>query len=145
MADQAASQFPYNVWGNSPQTESGTVAIGDLIDELNDVRERKRDLNAQLKDLDEQYKELERQILEHMDAAGTELVASGRTRASVQRQIVPSVTDWEAFEEYVKANDALYLFERRVASKPWRELHESGEQVPGTEPFERRSLSLRKK
>lgn len=137
---EAAAEIPHTTQGHSPQ-----AAIGTLIDELNDLRERKRELNQQLKDLDEQYKELERQILEHMDAAGTELVASGRTRVSVTRQVVPSVNDWEAFEQYVKDNDAMYLFERRVASKPWRELYESGEQVPGTEPFERRSLSLRKK
>lgn len=142
---EAVAELINDEYGHSPQSRASSITISDLIDELNDVRERKRDLNAQLKDIDEQYKELERQILEHMDSAGTELVASSRTRVSVQRQTVPSVTDWDAFEEYVKDNDALFLFERRVASKPWRELYESGEEVPGTEAFERRSLSLRKR
>lgn len=124
-------------------TTSSPTAIGAMIDELMELRHRKRELNDQLKELDEEYKALESRIMETMDREGTRLTASSRTRVSISESTVPTVTDWEAFEQYVKENDAMYLFERRVASKPWRELQESGERVPGTEPFTRRSLSLR--
>lgn len=123
---------------NSPMT------LGDKINELYELRESMRDLNAQLKALKEQYDEMELSVLNEMDAQGTTLTRSARASVSVSESTVPTVTDWEAVYDYVRANDAMYLFERRVAATAWRELLESGDKVPGTEPFTKRSLSLRK-
>lgn len=123
---------------NSPQ------ALGDKINELYDLRERKRELNAELKEINEESAALEASILAELDAQGTRLSASSRARVSISETTVAQVEDWEAFHDYVRANDAFYLFERRVANAPWRELHQAGETVPGTQPFVRRSLNLRK-
>jgi hypothetical protein len=124
--------------------ESSPTTLGDKIEALAQLRDRKRELNQELKDVNEEYQMLEAQVLDELDQQGTQFAGSSRHRATISEQTVPSVTDWDAFYDYVRENDALYLFERRVASAPWRELVESGEQVPGTEPFTRRTLSLRK-
>jgi len=42
----------------------------------------------------------------------------------------------------VLKNDALYLLEKRVAVKAWRELIDSGKTVPGLVPFVKRRLHL---
>lgn len=129
----------------STETEgSSPTGLGDLIESLADLREQKRKLSDEYKKVDEQYKELEAQLLNRLDQEGAQFSGSSKHRATVSEVVVPSVTDWDAFYEYVKENDALYLFEKRVASAPWRELVESGEQIPGTEPFTKRSINLRK-
>lgn len=126
------------------EQSSSPTSLGDMIEALAELRDRKRDLSEQFKEIDRQYRELEARILDRLDQENAQFSGSSRHRATVSEVTVPSVTDWDAFYEYVKNNDALYLFEKRVASAPWRELVESGEQVPGTEPYTRRSISLRK-
>ncbi len=123
---------------NSPTT------LGDKINQLYHLRERKRLLKQQLDELNEEYESLEREIMGDLDAVGLQLGRGGIAQASITETTVPTVNDWEAFEEYVKNNDALYLFERRVSARSWRELYESGELVPGTEAYVRRRLNLRK-
>ena len=124
--------------------ENSPMGLGDKIEWLAELRDRKRDLNKQLQDLKEEYEAVEAEIMSDLDAQGLGFGGGSRHRATITESVVPSATDWDEFEDYCKENDALYLFERRISAKAWRELVESGEQVPGTEPFTRRSLSLRK-
>ena len=123
---------------NSPNS------IGDTIDHMFELRERKRELNAELKDIDEQYKGLEQQLIDALDKDDLMQTRSAKATATVSSVTVPSVTDWDRFYDYVLENDALHLLERRVAAAPWRELMEAGEAVPGTEPFTKRSINLRR-
>jgi hypothetical protein len=126
------------------KNQETSMTLGDKINALYELRDKKRDLQAELKILDEAFRELELSILNEMDAQGTTLTRGSRATVSISESIVPTVTDWDQFYDYVRENDAMYLFERRVAATAWRELLESGDKVPGTEPFTKRSLSLRK-
>lgn len=123
---------------------SSPRGLGDMIEELAELRDKKRQLNQDLKDLDEDYRAVEQEIMDKLDQEGAAFAGGTRHRATISEQVVPNVDDWDSFEEYVRDNDAQYLYEKRVAVKPWRELQESGEPVPGTSPFTRRTLSLRK-
>jgi len=124
--------------------ENSPTSIGATIDTMFELRERKRELNAELKDIDEQYKGLEQQLIDSLDKDDLQQTRSGKATATISEVTVPSVTDWDAFYDYVRENDALHLLERRVAAAPWRELVESDEPVPGTEPFTKRSINLRR-
>lgn len=123
---------------NSPNT------LGDKIEELAALRDQKRALNAELKDINKAFEALEIEILDLLDQQGTQFAGSNRHRATISESTVPTVTDWDEFYAYVLQQQAPYLLERRVSVAAWRELVESGEPVPGTEPYTRRSLSLRK-
>lgn len=125
-------------------TENSPIDLGSKLDALADLRDRKKEINAELTDVSQAYTELEREIIDLLDQQGTRMTGSARFRASISESTVPTVTDWDAFYAYVIANESPYMFERRVSASAWRELVESGEPVPGTEPFTRRSLSLRK-
>jgi hypothetical protein len=80
-----------------------------------------------------------------MDEVGLESARGGRATATISENVVPTATDWDALEQYIYENDALYLMQRRLSASAWRELIESGEVVPGTEPYTQRSISLRKR
>lgn len=120
------------------------TGLGDMIDRLAEIRDEKRGLNNQLKELDEQFKDLQEAIMQALDAQGMQFGGSSRYRATITESVVPTVEDWQGVEEFVKQEDALFLFERRIAVAAWREFHESGTLVPGTSPFTKRGLSLTK-
>lgn len=127
------------------EAESGPKELGDKLDELNELRDRKRELNAELKELDERYKALEWEIIQDLDQQGTDMSRTPRVSASIGEQVVPNAVDWDEVQEYIRANDAQYLYERRLASGPCNELWQAGETIPGVEPFTRRKINLRKR
>lgn len=124
--------------------QNSPMQLGDKIERMATLREEKRQLNAQISEINEEYNDLEAAILDELDQQGTRMSGSSRHRVGISEQTVPNVTDWEAVHEWAKNHDALYVFERRLASAPWRELHDGGQLIPGTEPFTRRKISLTK-
>ncbi len=135
--DEQQSAVPTNSSLNSPET------LGAAIDRYKEMRDQLRAAEKEAKLIREEMEELEIQLLEMLDSQDLTHSRGRKASATVSEQDVPVVEDWEAFEEYVKANDALYLFERRPATKAWRELREIGEEVPGTKPFTRRKINVR--
>lgn len=119
-------------------------SIGSLVDELYELNQRKAEINKELKDLNAVIEDIEEKIFGRLDQLEIDQVRGRTAKVTVTHSVVPTVKDWEAFHRYVKENDMLYLFERRVSTAAWRELHQSGETVPGTEPFTKRGLSVRK-
>jgi len=124
---------------------SSPTDTGDIIERMNQLRDEKRQLNAEIKALDDEYQELEAALLAVMDGQNTQIAATKRVHASISEQVVPTVEDWDALYEYIKETDQLHLLQRRVATPAWRELLESGEQVPGTASYTKRSVNLRKR
>jgi hypothetical protein len=117
---------------------------GAMIDHLFELRERYRALGKEQAEVKEQMDDIEFALLGALDSVGLQMGRGGRASATVTEQIVPTVVDWDAVEQYVYENEALYLLQRRVSPPAWRELVEAGESVPGTEPYTKRGISLRK-
>ena len=118
--------------------------LGAKIDGLKALRDMRSELTKQVKVLTESMEGLEISILEALDADETTQSRGRTASATVTEQIVPSVTDWDAFYEWVKDTDSFYMLQRRVNAKPYEELLKStGECIPGTEPFTKRTISLR--
>ena len=119
-------------------------SLGSLIDEMFDLRERKRELERELKEIEETMADRESQVIQMLDKDEITLSRGRRASASITESEVPVIEDWEAVQEYIRENDALHLLQRRVSSTAWRELKDAGELIPGTRPFTQRKLSLRK-
>lgn len=132
------TQFAATVAPEQPQT------LGSMIDELYERRTEIKELNERLKELKIEIEELERLILEGLQAQGLRMSRGTKATVSITENTYARVDDWDAVREYVRTHDAFHLFERRIANAAWRELYESGEQVPGITPYEERSLSVRK-
>ena len=118
--------------------------LNDMIDRMFLLREKKREHEAKIKEVEEEYKALALEFQAKCKEAGTDYARGSLASASITEQVVPVIDDWELFSEWVMDNDALYMLHRRVSAGPWKELRDTGEEVPGIEPFTKVGVSLRK-
>lgn len=121
-----------------PQTPGGK------IDALFALREKYRALNAEIKELKHQMDDLELEIIAQLDSLDLGMAKGRMASVTVTESEVPTATDWDAIYNFIEENNAPYLLERRISAAAWRELKDAGELLPGTEPFKKRGISLRK-
>lgn len=117
---------------------------GTMIDDMFNLREDKKKLESQVKEINEQMTLLEAELLQKLDSEKQTMGRGASASASISNTEIPMVEDWESFGQYLIDNDALYLLQRRVAVRAFRELRDAGEVIPGTTTFPKRTISLRK-
>ena len=99
--------------------------IGQRIDQLYDLRERKRDLEDEIKKLQEEMGVLESELMLEMDSQGVDRSSGKKASVSIQESVKPNVQDWDLFHKFIKKNDAFYLLERRPSVTACREMIET--------------------
>jgi len=120
------------------------MKLDDKIDELFELREKKRKLEDEIKEIKAEIDEGFRWLISKYGEVGT-VTARGRlASATITETVVPTVEDWGEVVDWVMANDGVYLLHRRISAGPWKELLDSGETVPGIIPFTKKSISLTK-
>jgi len=119
-------------------------SLKELSRLLKESKVKITDFNAASKAEGLVKEDYERRLIAAMDAAGTTVVANEYGNFGRNETIVPVPKDWEAIYEYVKANDAFYLLYKQITSTAYRELLETGEEIPGVESYTRVSISVRK-
>lgn len=125
-----------------------TKAIGELIDEMFDVREQRREIAKEDTVLKSTYDELEQSLISALEATGQTSGASDTAGATIKDTIVADVQDWEKFHAWMRKTNRLYMLERRTSQLAFREYLESSrgnKPPPGVQKFEKRSISLRVK
>jgi len=120
------------------------MTIGSIIDQMYELRKKREELSKEDKKLKAEWDDLEKQLLAAMDTQDTIKSTGKRATAIVSESVVPNVKDWDQVWNYIKENDAFHLVQRRMNSAPWRELHDLGDTIPGTEAFTKREINLRK-
>lgn len=122
------------------------ISLGKQIDKLAKLRQDKVGLDAKVKDVEAQINALKAEILESLQSSGMQKASSKTLTVSVKQDVVPEVTDWDAFYAFIKKSNNFHLLQRRVSSPAWRELHEQlaakKKEVPGTTPFVKVDLSI---
>lgn len=98
--------------------------IGQLIDKLHAVREKRAELAAKDKPLEVEEKELRDMILAELAAQGTDEARSKKLKVSVTYNTVANVKDWDAFWDFILKGKGKYnhLLQRRVSDPAYREL-----------------------
>lgn len=119
-----------------------TTAV--IVKTMVEIREEKRKIKAREKELNEKWRSLEMELLTRLDEQGMEKASTKDGTASINETVLPQVVDWDAFNAHILENEALFLLQRRPAAAAYRELLESGELVPGVEPYTQRAIGLRK-
>lgn len=123
--------------------EPPKLTVGQKIDNMFDLREKKRALDAQIKDLDGQLATLESELMEDMTAQGIDKTAGSKATVSITKTTVANVEEWDTFLAYVYKMKYGHLLQRRVSDPAYRELLEQGKKVPGVSPFTKDRLNLR--
>lgn len=118
----------------------------ELMARMFEIRAAKAALNEKIKALDTEWKTLEHEVLSQMAKQGSSKVSvDGLGTAILSKTLLPTVQDWDALYEHIKATDAFHLLQRRVSTPAFRELIEAGEVIPGVQAFEDVSINLRAK
>lgn len=127
------------------ENSSPQVATAVIIAKLVEVRDERRRLAERDKELVAEGRKWEADLLIRLDEQGMLKATTGAGTASITETVVPQVTDWDALYAHIQETGEFYLMQKRPAAAAYRELQDSGIDVPGVEPFTKRTISLRKK
>jgi hypothetical protein len=125
---------------------SDSAALGSLIDEMHDIRERRRELAKEEKILGQEYEALQASLIASLEATGMTSGASDIASAAIKVTEVANVQDWEVFHKWLRKTNRLYMLERRPAQAAFREFLEASrghKPPPGVVTFEKTTISLR--
>ena len=117
--------------------------LGKDIDDLFQLREKKRKLESAIKDIEGQASLIEERLMENMEKNGVERTTGKLGTVSITSSVVANVEDWDLFGAYVIKNKLLHMLQRRVSDPAYRELLDAGKKVPGVTPFNKKRLNLR--
>lgn len=117
--------------------------LGATIDSMWALREKKRSLDAQIKTVEADIKLLETSMFELLDAQDTRKAEGKCASVSINESVVANVEDWDALWPWIAKTKNFHLVQKRVSDPGMRELWALGKVVPGTQPFTKRTLSLK--
>ena len=117
--------------------------LNDLLAEYGRVRDGLSDLKAQEKEYNAQKRELEAQIAIRMQDEGLEKISNGGRTLSLKKEIVPTVENWDTFQEYVAETKRFELMQKRMSAAAYREAISLGEDIPGGESTELTKILFR--
>ena len=98
--------------------------LGELIDQLDKLREQYRLIEEKAKPVKAEYDALEKEILEKLLAEQMDKGTGKRATVSVKRSIVGSIKDWDALTTFVQKTGNFQLFNRSVGAPAFRELYD---------------------
>lgn len=124
---------------------SPPVPTSDIIAQLVEVRDERRRIRERDQELTDKWRALEMELLVRLDEQGMLKASTTAGTASITETVLPQVTDWDAVYEHIRETGDFYLLQKRPAAAAFRELHNSGEVIPGIEAYTKRSIALRKK
>lgn len=113
------------------------------VSRLKDIKEQIKELNSIIKTLNAEKADVELALMQEMDQAGFDQIRTDSGTVSLRTTIVPTVTDWEEFYQFMLENKALYMMERRASAAAFRDYLELNEiPPPGVDRYEKKSISL---
>ena len=128
---------------DSPLVDPDTMTTSQLMERMFELRAQSKDIKDQAKVLDREYDDLGRILLNKMREQGVTRAAIPQGTAIHSKVTVPQVHDWDAVERWAIENDALHIFNRALTASAYREYLASGQEIPGTSPYEKESIQLR--
>lgn len=119
------------------------MTLGQMAKLANEVREEKRALEKMAKSLGADFDALKEVIYAKLEEQGVDRTSVDGISLSKSDTQQPTVTDWDAVYAYIKENDLFALLQRRVTATLWKEILDSGEQVPGIDSFWKKDVNIR--
>lgn len=121
------------------------MEFSELTKRYASLRSDRDELAAQVSELEEQMKEVEATLRGRMLDAGVENMKQDGYSFKVESEIVPKVSDWEAFYSWASDNIRWELIRRQINVTPFRKMIEDGEELPAcVVPEQVTKLSIRK-
>jgi len=127
-----------------------TINFSELCDAIN-AKQIKVDLiktkaSAAAQPLEQEIEDMEKELFEAMEAAGLTKIKGKASEAEIKPQLKLSISDFEAFQQFVIRRKACHLFERRIGVKAYKELKDNlgGKPIPGLSEYEFKKLNVKR-
>lgn len=119
--------------------------VGEIIDELYEIRSMRLDFENQAEALKFQEKQLEFELINLAKDLGVQSLKGGYASFSIKDEVTPTVIAWAPIYEFIKLKDDFTLLQKRLSVASWREYYETENLIiPGTQEFNITKASLRK-
>jgi hypothetical protein len=116
------------------------ATLGQMVETYFALVAEKKQFEASASDCGKAIDELEQAVIAACDAQGLTGAPSKLGAVKIIESIIPHVTDWDAYWEFIYANRYGHLVTRRPSLTGCRELFEQGIRIPGVQPFVKRTL-----
>lgn len=117
---------------------------GQLVDLLYAVDKHRKLVNREVAEVETFQKKLEKYFIQKLPDNDSTGIAGEKGRVQVKHKSRPNVIDWSKLYEHIKKKGAFELLNRAPNVKAISERWEAGQQVPGVEKFDYKSVSLTK-
>ena len=121
--------------------------VGELLEQMADVKIKRDKLSAQDKPLKEQYDALGEEVMRRLEKEGSTGQKSKRASVSISEVDVPVLNDITAFAKWALKTGNTHVFTSSCVSSPaWREviaLNAKHTPPPGTAVFTKKNLNFR--
>ncbi|MFU2135473.1 hypothetical protein [Gallibacterium anatis] len=122
------------------------MSIKDLITEYQQLKAKRAELSQADAELKQRMDDIEAAMLVELDNAGTDSVSvNGLGTVYRKQEIVPTIEDYATALNYIRDNDLMFLFQRRLNATAYRELLEQGVEVEGINQTQITKIIFRKK
>lgn len=118
-------------------------SLKELMNKLWETKTKVSELNAIVKDLNKLKMDYEQRLVAAMNAVDLDQVRNEDATFSVKTTINPVPKDWDLIHKWVLETGNLQIFMRRIMGKPYNELKELGEEIPGTEEVELTTIATK--
>ena len=120
--------------------------IGDVIDEMDDLREEYRALDKESNALKATWKGLEEELLGMLDTMGTDQSRTDQATASLKEEEVATIEDPKKFWTWVMRFKKHYLIQNRISNPAFREeMTNRKDPIPGLRSYVKRSILLKRR
>ena len=120
------------------------MSLGEQIDALYELRERRIALQREADDLKRQETNLEFELMSQVTSLGIAAAKGRRASFSVTHEVVPNVNDWSKLHDYIIIEKDFTLLQKRIGVTAWRDYYETGLLIPGTDAVTLNKVNLRK-
>lgn len=126
------------------QIQETAPKIADIISELLQMKADLSAINKEAESIKREISVLEGEIINYLRQQDVQSLSTTGGRVTLVKEVVPTVTNWDAVFDFVKNNDAFYLLQKRISSTAWREFTQQEGDIEGIEAYETTKLSTRK-
>lgn len=119
--------------------------LGALADELYETREARLALQKQIDALAAREKEIKDYLIDTLPKSDASGISGVKARVTIVVKEQPTVTDKQAFWDYINDHEAYELVQVLRPSVPAiKERWENGEEIPGIDKFNAVTVSINK-
>ena len=125
--------------------EEEKQTMDELLTELTEVRTSLKNLQEKERGFKSRKMELEARIVSTLKEQGIDRIGNDNCTVSIKEEVVPTVEDWDQVYQHLLQTKQFELIQKRMSATAFRELLQTGMNVPGVKATELTRVNFRSK